>query len=157
MRNFKLVDGDLVLGRANRLETVSDDTKLLQDLKCWLLEPYGAGFMTPNFGSFIDFPGENGLIGKPIDSETEMELTAEIERILSLYQASQQEKIKLARYENILNVFSRKEILNRVKEITVQLNANRPDSYIVKIVIETASGQELALTGITGTEGVQIA
>lgn len=157
MRNFKLFDGDFIKGKSRRLETVIDENKLIQDLNCWLLEPYGIGFMTPNFGSFLDYPGSRGFIGRPIGTETEMELYGEIERILSLYQASQKEKIKLARYNNQLNVFSRKEILNKIKNISVSINPMRPDSYIVKIDIETAAGQELILDVTTSMEGVEIA
>lgn len=157
MRNFKLSNGDLVLGRSNRLEIVFDLDKLIQDLKCWLLEPFGTGFLTPNFGSFLDYSGPQGIVGRPIGSETEMELKAEIDRILSLYQAAQQEKIKLARYNNNLNNFSRKEILNRVKNIDIRVSDYRNDTYIVDITLETASGVEINLNAIAGEEGVTIA
>lgn len=152
MRNFKLSDGDLVLGQSNRLETVSDFDKLIQDLKCWLMEPYGTGFMTPNFGSFL-----NNMIGRPMNSETEMDIRAEIDRILSMYQAAQQEKIKLARYKNTLNVFSRKEILNKIKNITMQIDGTRRDAYKVSVVIENASSNELALNASINEEGVTVA
>lgn len=157
MKNFKLFNGDLILGRSNRLELVSDTNKLLQDLRCWLLEPFGTGFMTPNFGSFLEFSGEKGFVGRPIGTETEMELKSELDRILSLYQASQQEKIKLARYNNNLNIFSRKEILNRVKDISVKVNGSRPDAYNVTIVLEVGNGQELTMELSTSEEGVTVA
>ena len=157
MRNFKLSNGDLVLGKSNRLEIVSDEDKLIQDLKCWLLEPYGTGFMTPNFGSFLEYPGPRGIVGRQIGTQTEAELSSEIDRILSLYQAAQQEKIKLARYNNNLNIFSRREILNRIKDIVISINGTRIDAYNVKITIETASGSELSMSATTGTEGVSIA
>lgn len=157
MRNFKLFNGDLVLGKSNHLDTVQDQVKLTQDLKCWLMEPYGTGFLTPNFGSFLDYSGSQGFIGRPIGPETESELRAEIERVISLFQNAQQEKIKLARYNNTLNIFSRKEILNRVTQIDIRINGTRSDAYDVNIGLETANGALIAMGVSTSEEGVNVA
>lgn len=157
MRNFKLFNGDLALGRSNRIDTVAGHQKLLQDLRCWLLEPYGAGFMTPNFGSFLTESSSRGFIGKPIGAETKAELLSEIQRILTLYQAAQQEKIKLAKINNTLNLYSRKEILNRIVDVEINDLVPTYDGYSVKIILETADGANLSVDAILGTEGVIIA
>lgn len=157
MRNFKLSDGDLVLGRSNNLDLVIEYEKLIQDLKNWLLEPYGTGFLTPNFGSFLEYPGNQGIVGRVIGPEAEMALREELDRIITLYRSAQQEKIKLARYNNTLNIFSRKEILNRVKNIDIQVNGSRSDAYNVKIDLETANGAEITMNALTSEEGVTVA
>lgn len=157
MRNFKLFNGDLALGRSNRIDTVAGHQKLLQDLRCWLLEPYGAGFMTPNFGSFLTESSSRGFIGKQIGAETKAELLSEIQRILTLYQAAQQEKIKIAKMNNTLNMYSRKEILNRIVDIEIRDLVPNYDGYNVKIVLETADGSNVSVDAIIGNQGVTVA
>lgn len=157
MRNFKLLNGDLALGPSNRIDTVAGHNKLLQDLRCWLLEPYGIGFMTPNFGSFLTESGSRGFIGKPIGTETKAELLSELERVLTLFQAAQQEKIKIAKMNNTLNLYSRKEILNKIIDIQINDFAPRYDGYTVKIVLQTADGANLNVDAILGNQGVTVA
>lgn len=157
MRNFKLFNGDLALGRSNRIDTVAGHAKLLQDLRCWLLEPYGIGFMTPNFGSFLTETGSKGFIGKPIGVETKAELISEIQRILTLYQASQQEKIKIAKMNNTLNLYSRKEILNQIVDIEINDLVPTYDGYVIKIILQTADGAKVNVDAILGNEGVTVA
>lgn len=157
MRNFKLSNGDLALGRSNRIDTVAGHQKLLQDLRCWLLEPYGTGFMTPNFGSFLTETGSRGFIGKPIGAETKAELMSEIQRVLTLFQAAQQERIKIAKMNNTLNLYSRKEILNQIVDIQVNDLIPTYDGYTVKIVLQTADGANLNVDAILGNQGVTVA
>src|SRR5579871_2229912 len=97
MKSFRVKDGDISLTLGDQAEAVYGGDKLQQDLKLWLMEPYGTGFTTPLFGSNL---GE--MIGEINSDYMKSKVVAEVQRILGLYQKSQLQKIQLAQKNGLL-------------------------------------------------------
>ena len=136
--------------------------KLAQDLTLWLLEPLGTGYSTPAFGSTLnsvvtrDARGrqEGRFIGQaPIDSLV-VEVEAEIDRVLNLYQQDQVQKIRQAKSEGRLYLYSKREILNSIDDISSRTDR---DVAIVSVGITTGANQDLDLLAQVDTDEVQIA
>lgn len=88
-----LQHGDLSLGPAS-LGTVTGSAKLLQDLRCFLLEQMGTDDLHPTFGSLIDGGVENGqyvpgVIGQTHGPFATAAVQSEIRRMVAGYQARQ--------------------------------------------------------------------
>lgn len=147
MKNFRVAGGDLVLNSARRVDTVTGEQKLLQDLTLWLLEPVGTGFIDPSFGSKLDT--FIGLTADMADSVTE-----EIQRVLNRYQNNQAERIKNAQRNGQIYLFTRREVL---WEITSVLSSTDKDRVAVTAKIKTASGKDLTIDTSVDTEGASVA
>lgn len=149
MKNLRIIDGDIVLGIGNHLAMVTGKDKLLQDLRLWLIEPFGTGFTTPNFGSLL-----SGYIGELNPEEQLSEIEDEVRRILGIYQAHQMENIRAAQSRGELSSYSKKEILNVIK--TVEASAVR-DAILVKVVIQNLSDTEIIIPLTIDLEGISVA
>lgn len=150
--------GDLSLGGPGGLSVVTGTDKLIQDLKCWLLEPMGTDPIHPDYGSILDggsLPGSGrmaGLIGTEIDSTSILKVEAEVRRILTAYQQQQIDRIRIERtIYNGKNTYNFGEILYSVDSVSAR---QFKDTIIVNVSIRTASGQQLTFSqplGGTGT------
>lgn len=162
MKNFRITDGDLDIQTSKRVDLVTGRDKLAQDLTLWLLEPIGTGFSTPGFGSTLnsvvtrDTRGrrEGRYIGQPYTEDALVEVEAEVDRVLNLYQQDQVQKVRQARSEGRLYLYSKREILDSVDEISSQRDN---DIAHVTVKITTGANQDLALLAQVDTEEVQIA
>lgn len=92
--SLQLENGDLAYG-TNGFNTVSGSAKLLQDLRCALLEPMGNDPLHPTYGSIIDggtdaqgnaVPGVIGATNNPASATF---VNAEVQRLCRGYQAQQ--------------------------------------------------------------------
>lgn len=146
MRCFRVEDGDLKISHSGRLDMVSGQDKLVQDLTHWLLEPLGIGFTTPGFGSTLTMQdpdvGASLYVGRTIDDQALAEIEFEISRVLNLYQQHQMQRIRKARSEGTLARFSRGEILDSIDNIRVTTDV---DSVVITIDMTTGSGQTLSM------------
>jgi len=161
VKNFRITDGDLDLSHSNRVDMVLGRDKLTQDLTLWLLEPLGTGYATPGFGSTLntvvsrDTRGrrEGRFIGQEYTEDVAVEIETEVDRVLNLYQQDQVQKIRQAKAEGRLYLYSKREILNSIDSITS--NQDR-DTAVIKVDITTGANQELDLLAQVDTEEVQI-
>lgn len=137
MRSLQIRDGDLVLGVGRRAALVYGKEKLLQDLRLWLLEPFGMGFTTKQWGSRL---GE--FVGGSNPELFQAEVESEIRRILTLYQAWQYERVQQAQYDGQTRNWSRSEILAEITEVSSQVFMDR---IVVRVEIRTLAGNESIL------------
>lgn len=142
-----LQNGDLTLGNAS-YGTITGEKKLVQDLRCYLLEQMGTDDMHPDYGSLIN-GGRlangtiiRGSIGKLNNSFAEADITSEINRIIGLYQARQLERAKDDRLTYGKTTFTRGEILLSVSQINV---THRLDSLYINLVLLTGDKTSLDL------------
>lgn len=147
MKSFRVREGDLVV-TAGTAESVAGSEKLVQDLTLWLQEPIGTGFTTPAFGSTLP-----GLIGGGDPEAVALEIQSEVQRVLSVYQAYQYERIKAARLNGTLHTFSRREILNRIVGVRAVASGN---AVYVRVTIQTGAGNEIDLPVAVTTDGVSV-
>lgn len=148
MKNFRIADGDLVISNSRRIDMVLGRDKLIQDLTMWLLEPLGAGYMTPGFGSTLntvisrDALGRQAgrYIGQQMSDRIIAEVEAEIDRVLNNYQQAQVNTIRQAQIDGRLYLYSLREILNSIDSITSKVDGDRA---IVQAAITTGANQGL--------------
>lgn len=123
--------------------------KLVQDLRCALLEPRGSDPQHPDYGSLlnggIDEQGRTnpGVIGSTISAETMLGIEAEIRRVLTAYQIDQQSRL----YEELNSyggqtTLTPDELLYTLDAIdTTQVN----DVVVVSVKISTGTGQQFEI------------
>lgn len=153
--SLNIMGGDLSLGGPGGLSTVTGGEKLIQDLKCWLLEAIGTDPLHPDYGSKLDgggapgSPQQWGMIGSEIDSTSLMMVEAEVRRILNQYQQQQVNRIQIEQtLYNGKNTYVMGEILYSIDSVTA---SRFKDTIIVNANIRTANGQSLSLTQPVGS------
>lgn len=155
--SLNIKGGDLSLGGPGGLSVVTSTDKLIQDLKCWILEAIGTDPLHPDYGSMLDGggvpggPQMNGLIGTTIDQTTLLQVEAEIRRILSLYQQQQINRIQVekALYAG-KHTYTFGELLYSVDGVTA---TQFKDTIIVNVSIRTANGQSISFSQPVGSVG----
>lgn len=144
--SLRLHNGDLALSGSS-LATVTNEEKLVQDLRCALLEKMGTDSLHPTYGSTIDggtLPDGNeapGVIGLSPQAAA-MTVQSEIQRVVQTYQAQQ-----LARAKNDRLTYNRvsltpNEVLLSVPSITIEQKQN---ALNITVTLQTASGQNVAV------------
>lgn len=152
MKNFKIHEGDLVLGPTKHVEMVRGRSKLIQDLSLWLLEPLGTGWTTPGFGSTLW-----ERIGGQMSEENIAEAVSEVERVLALYQQDQVQKVQQARLQGRLGLYSRTEILDVIEDVRAQVGQRvqlsgqpttitSPDSLVIRAYLRNAKDEPINIT-----------
>lgn len=92
--SLAIQNGDLVHG-GNGFNTVAGGAKLVQDLRCVILEPMGTDSLHPSYGSIIDGGVDTngtyheGIIGQINDASAASMVRAELQRIVKGYQGQQ--------------------------------------------------------------------
>jgi hypothetical protein len=140
--SLRLENGDLVKGPGNNLETIEGPDKVVQDLLCWIREPYGTDPLNPELGSLIDVAEEgtvvfsNGITNFLPNDYSEM-VVSEIRRILSGYQANQMARLKTELHQyNGLYTFSDNEI---IEDFNIMYQ-NDYDTVYITITLQMVSG-----------------
>lgn len=139
--------GDLYLDRGG-LGVVTEANKLVQDLRCALLEPRGHDRFHPAYGSLldggIDEYGNNAasLIGESDWEYVATQVRAEISRITSLYQAQQVERSKNDRMKYGNSTLSPQELLFEVGSVSI---SQAQDSMMVYVTLVTGSGTQIPI------------
>ncbi len=152
MKCLRILDGDISFTTGRRAEFVYGKDKLLQDLKLWLMEPFGIGPTTPSFGTSL-----NEMIGEDRADALVAKVRAEIQRVLSLYQAFQFERLRLAKKNGTLAYWSRQEILQEITDVRVNATLDRVE-VVVSLTTMSQAGQNNAVSlplAIT-TSGLQV-
>lgn len=130
--SLKISSGDLAMDGSSLALVVGKD-KLAQDLDLWMRERYGDDAMHPTYGSVLD-----SYIGGIIGVSTQMDVTAEVNRVLSNYQA-----LQLQRYHDDSTRFDVGELLDSIISIDTVISY---DSVNVAVVYQTLSGNVATLT-----------
>lgn len=153
--SFAILGGDLALGGPGGLATVAGTGKLLQDLRCRLLEPVGTDPVNPTYGSTldggIDAAGAQIVsnIGSMLAPEVMLEIEAEVIRCLQVQQKEQIARIKREQQDFGGQTYvTSDEILYQI--VSVESTQVR-DTLIVKVVIGTGGGQTIQVIQPVGT------
>lgn len=153
--SLNISGGDLSLGGPGGLSTVTSTDKLIQDLKCWLLEAIGTDPMHPDYGSTLDggqLPGgvfQDGMIGGSIDAGTMLQVEAEVRRVMTAYQ--QQQTTRITMEQNLYqgkNTYTWGEILYSVNSVSTTSSL---DTIIVNCQVTTANGNTLTFSQPVGS------
>jgi hypothetical protein len=134
-------DGDLSLG-GKGLGTVTNEAKLVQDLRCELLEKKGTNKFNPDFGSSLD----EDLIA---NSETvQLDIESHISEVVGKYQTRQLNRAKLDKLSWGKATLTPAEVLLNYSiadiaqyETTVSVNvllttaAHNPNSYPIPLTL----------------------
>lgn len=146
--SLELRGGDLTIG-GTRLGQVTGSNKLVQDLRCGLLEPRGFDDLHPSFGSLIDGGlDESGNQIASIIGISDWQLAAtridtEIRRVCSDQQRRQIERGKSDRYTYGESTLTNDELLYEVNDIQM---TQAQDKMLVNVNITTGQGQNLDIT-----------
>lgn len=144
--SLQISHGDFSVSQS-QYGVVTDTSKLVQDLRCALLEKMGTDDMHPYYGSLInggtmpDGTVTAGVIGLLDWQQVTNTVNAEIERIASTYQAQQLNRAKDDRQTYNRVTLSPAEVLiaiSNIKFLQVQ------DTLQVSIEIQTAAGQTIS-------------
>lgn len=146
--SLKVTNGELAISGTS-LDIVTGNSKLLQDMKCAILERVGTDSSHPEFGSYIDGGRKpNGVvvpstIGRIDTKYAIMEIESDLRRIMAEYQSKQ-----LARARNDAAVYGKAtltagEVLIDIVSINI---TQKYDSVIVEVKIRSANRVEQILT-----------
>ena len=145
--SLQLRNGDLALNGV-QLGTVSGSNKLIQDLRCALLEPMGTDDMHPSYGSLIDGGRRPdgtqapSMLGSMNWNSVALQIRAEIRRI-----ATEHRNRQLARARTDQNTYGKPtldsgELLINITNITMQ---QVQDTMIVHVELEVGDGTNRVL------------
>lgn len=145
--SLQVHNGDLALGGA-QFATVTGSDKLVQDLRCYILESMGTDDMHPDYGSIIDGGIDSdgtvyaSIIGETNPSQTEMFLRTEFSRIIREYQDMQLSRAKADRITYGRVTLTKGEVLYSVTNISFTWNA---DTVHVLLSLVVGSGEDIAI------------
>ena len=138
-KSLSIAAGDLtVTGR--HYDTVRGKDKLMQDLKCLMIEREGTDAATPEFGSQFETDTYIGNFYTDILAE---EAKADVQQLLEDYQAAQLEKIKEETIAyNGLNTMEEGEVIETIDSIE---SAFSVDTLIIRVTLTTLSGEQIRI------------
>lgn len=145
--SLQLRNGDLALGGTSFGQTTGGN-KLVQDLRCALLEHRGHDDMHASFGSLLDgglddFGIEQpSLIGTSDWARIALRVEAEIRRITQEHQQRQLERAKQDRYTYGESTLSGSELLLQVSDIRMM---QAQDALMVSVSLITGTGQAVVI------------
>jgi hypothetical protein len=138
--SLQLRNGDLVVDRG-RLGFVTGPQKLVQDIRCALLEKMGTDDLHPEFGSILDggtVDGEEmeGIIGETDPEVIRSFVATEVNRIITAYRNAQINRAQADRLTYNKTTLSMGEALADA-EINMGMIA---DTLVVQIILHAESG-----------------
>ncbi len=141
-------DGDLVT-RGTQLAQVTNQQKLVQDLRCAILERRGTDDMHRTFGSLIDGGYDErgnwyeGMIATDDDIEYIVaQVDSELRRIAADHQARQVVRSQNDRYTYGESTLNNAELLESVTDIHF---VQAEDKLMVTVYLKTAVGQPFTI------------
>lgn len=156
--SLQIANGDLALGGA-QFGQVTGQAKLVQDLRCALLEERGHDDMHPGFGSLIDGGLDDygvyqqSLIGTTDWSRIALRVESEIRRICQEYQRAQLERARQDRYKFGESTLSQDELLLQISSIEM-LQAQ--DQMMVTVSLITGSGSQVNMNVPVDSTGMLV-
>jgi hypothetical protein len=115
-----------------------NETKLAQDLRCWILEKTGTDIYHEGYGSDLDSETKS-VLGLPTDLAIS-EIEDELRRIIGLYQKRQVERAKTDQATLGKLTLEKGEILLALRDISFR---QVEDKLQVTITIQTGSGENI--------------
>lgn len=148
--SLQVKNGDLNFGGPGGFATVTGQSKLVQDLKNWILEPRGTDPIHPDYGALLDggtMPDgtdADPIIGDLITSATLVLIESEIRRVLAAYQQQQLDRLnrEIVQYGG-KNTFSMGEVLVAVTAVTC---TQVSDTVLVTVSIQAGDGSSLTFS-----------
>lgn len=141
MYDLKITDGDLAVRGDGNITKIYGTERIVQDLSCWILEPFNTDPMYSRFGSTVW-----DMIGTTVTSDNLGQLKAEITRVVNNYYEYQQRQISQAVGNGTFNyAFPNDEVIGSIDSIDVSAIA---DSVSVVVKLTMASGNQIAVEQI---------
>jgi hypothetical protein len=140
--SLKLHNGDLVIGGSG-LDVAANEIKMVQDLRCQLLEKMGHDINHPEYGCLIDGGvGPDGTVYESIIADDDWEMAklrvqSEIVRVVGEYQRRQLDRARLDKAQYGKQTLTPKEIIANISGITF---TDSLDKLIVQVHLQTMSG-----------------
>ena len=137
--SLKIKNGDLV-ATGGRLDVVDNENKMVQDLKCQLLEKMGSDILHPTYGSLIDGGvDQNGivhdsLIGTDNIGMVQLMIQSEIQRIVGEYQSRQLNRARSDKKTYNKQTLTYREVVQGIQDIQFVQNL---DKLTVRITLST--------------------
>lgn len=141
--SLKLQNGDLVISGSG-LGTADNEAKMVQDLRCQLLEKMGNDVLHPEYGSLIDGGiTPDGTVNESVIAGDDWGLAKikvqnEITRVINDYQRRQLERAKFDRAQYGKQTLTPREVISGINGITF---VESLDQLIVQVHLQTMSGQ----------------
>jgi hypothetical protein len=147
--------GDISLDGPGGFAVVKGHDKLIQDLRCWLLEEIGNDPMHPELGSALDggvLPDGTIIettIGNIITKKAALDLENELRRVIGVYQTQQLAKIRSEQmtYGGIYHL-DPGEILLGISDIQVVQSGA---TLVARVTLRTADSVLIPLALPVGT------
>lgn len=138
-KSLAITTGDLsVTGR--HYDTVKGRDKLIQDLRCWLIERVGTDPATPDFGSQFE---TGAYIGQVYSEIVATEARADIQELLQRYQLGQLEKLKRETIAyNGRNTFDEGELIETIDSIQSTFAGT---TLIIRVTLTTMANQQVKI------------
>ena len=147
MKTITVSNGDIQLNNG-KIQFVTGQNKLIQDIQLWLMEPLGTGFTTPNFGSLLV-----GMVGGAQNGATQSTITNEIKRVLQLYQAQQVYNLKNAQNTATLANWNRSEIIQSINSVNVSVQNS---TSVANVSLLTLANSTININVIINSNGVSV-
>jgi hypothetical protein len=151
--SLHLHNGDLTLNQAS-YGTVTGEAKLVQDLRCYILEEMGTDDVHPSYGAILnggtlsDGTTAPGFIGLVNDDFTQLQIESELQRIVSSYQGLQLSRARDDRLVYGKTTLTRNEILMSANfdfaasldTLTITLSLTTAANTTVDFTLDIAEG-----------------
>jgi hypothetical protein len=140
--SLKLKNGDLERS-GGQLAKAVNETKMVQDIRCQLLQKMGIDDLHPEFGSLLDggvAPDgtvRDSFIGMDDKEMVKLLIYNEIQRVISDYQSRQYARAKIDKMRYGKATLTRNEVVAGVQSITVNEKLDA-----LNIVITLISGEK---------------
>jgi phage baseplate assembly protein W len=138
-KSLSIASGDLsVTGR--HYDTVTGKDKLMQDLRCALIEQIGDDPATPNFGSNFE---TDDYLGQVYTEALADQARSEVMSILQTYQANQLQKIQteVITYNGI-NTLSAGEVIESIDSVDSTFSG---DTLVIRVQLTTIDGSQVKI------------
>lgn len=138
-KSLAITTGDLsVTGR--HYDTVTGKDKLIQDLRCALIEQTATDPATPEFGSDL---GTDTYIGQVYNETLAEEARTEVMNVLLQYQAAQLQKLQDETITyNGLNTFDESELIDTIDSIDSIFSG---DTLIIRVQLTTLAKDQIKI------------
>jgi hypothetical protein len=138
-KSLSITSGDLSV-TARHYDTVSGKDKLMQDLRCALIEQVGTDPATPEFGSRFETDDYLGQVYAEVLAE---EARTDILAIIQNYQAAQLTKIQNETIAyNGLNTLDAGEVIETIDSIDSIFSG---DTLVIRVQLTTISGDQVKI------------
>jgi hypothetical protein len=136
-KSLSIAAGDLSVTQRH-YDTVSGKDKLIQDLRCWLIERVNTDPATPDFGSRFE---TDEYIGQDYTDIIAAQARIDVQDILVRYQQSQLAKLQDETITyNGLNTFDEGEVIESIDSIQSTFSGT---TLLIRVTLTTMAGEQV--------------